>query len=52
MLTAIYYTLRDKVRYHDLGPNYLDTIDRTRVSRRLVRRLESMGYHVELTGAA
>jgi transposase len=52
MLTAIYYILRDHAEYRDLGPNYLDTIDRTRVSRRLVRRLESMGYHVELRGAA
>ncbi len=52
MLTAIYYILRDDVDYHDLGPTYLDTIDRTHVTRRLVRRLENMGYHVELKGAA
>jgi hypothetical protein len=52
MLTAIYYILRDDVEYRDLGPHYLDTIDRTRLSRRLVRRLENMGYHVELKGAA
>lgn len=52
MLTAIYYILRDGVEYRDLGPNYLDTIDRTRLSRHLVRRLENMGYHVELKGAA
>jgi transposase len=52
MLTAIYYILRDDVDYHDLGPTYLDTIDRTQVTRRLVRRLENMGYHVELKGAA
>ena len=52
MLTAIYYILRDDVEYRDLGPNYLDNIDRTRLSRHLVRRLENMGYHVELKGAA
>jgi hypothetical protein len=40
------------VEYRDLGPNYLDTIDRTRLSRRLVKRLEKLGYHVELRGAA
>ncbi len=52
MLTAIYYILRDDVDYHDLGPTYLDTIDRTQVTRRLVRRLENMGHHVELQAAA
>jgi hypothetical protein len=52
MLTAIYYILRDNGEYRDLGSNHLDTLDRSRLSRRLVRRLENMGYHVELSNAA
>jgi len=52
MLTAIYYILRDGVEYRDLGPHYLDTLDRTRLSKRLVRRLQNMGYRIEISEAA
>lgn len=52
MLTAIYYILRDGVEYRDLGPTYLDTLNRGKLSNRLVRRLENMGYRVEISEAA
>jgi hypothetical protein len=52
MLTAIYYILRDGVTYLDLGPHYLDRLDRTKLSHRLVRRLQNMGYNVEISEAA
>jgi transposase len=48
ILTAAYYILRDHVPYHDLGPDYFDRRDRTSVVRRLRRRIEALGYRVEL----
>jgi transposase len=52
MLTAIYYILRDGVEYRDLGPTYLDNLNRGKLSNRLVRRLENMGYKVDISEAA
>ena len=52
MLTAIYYMLRDGVGYRDLGPRYLDQIDRSRVTHRLIHRLRNLGYQVELREVA
>jgi transposase len=48
ILTAAYYILRDHVPYQDLGPDYFDRRDRTSVVRRLRRRIEALGYTVEL----
>jgi len=38
--------------YKDLGGNYFDERDRHQVERRLVRRLEGLGYTVTLETAA
>lgn len=51
MLTAAYYMLRDGVEYHDLGGRFLDGRDKTRLTTRLVRRLEALGLTVELKAA-
>lgn len=48
ILTAAYYILRDHVPYQDLGADYFDRRDRTAVVRRLRRRIESLGYRVDL----
>jgi transposase len=48
ILTAAYHILRDGVAYHDLGADYFDRRDRSHVLRRLTRRIENLGYHVEL----
>jgi len=48
ILTAIYFVLRDKVVYHDLGPDYFDKVDQTKTIARLVRRLNNLGHDVEL----
>jgi len=48
ILTAAYHILRDGVDYRDLGADYFDRRDRTSVVRRLSRRIESLGYHVEV----
>lgn len=52
ILTAAYFILRDQVPYHDLGPDYFDRRDRTAVVRRLRRRIEALGYRVELQPVA
>jgi transposase len=51
MLTACYYMLRDGTTYRDLGPTHFDRRDRTKVTHRLVRRLNDLGCKVELHAA-
>ena len=51
MLTAVFYMLRNGVVYNDLGPRYLDEHDKTRLTTRLVRRLEALGNIVEIKAA-
>ena len=48
ILTAAYFMLRDDVAYKELGVSYIDQINRKRVTTNLVRRLERLGYAVEL----
>jgi len=52
MLTAIYFMLRDGVAYRDLGHDYFDRIDKAKVAQRMVRRLNELGFHVDLKEAA
>ncbi len=51
MLTAAYHMLRDDLDYHDLGDHYLDTVDKRKTANRLVKRLQALGYKVELEAA-
>lgn len=52
MLTAAYHMLERGVDYEDLGPDYYDCFDRKRATKRLIRRLEGLGYAVDLKAAA
>jgi transposase len=52
MLTAIYYILRDGVEYRELGGQYFERLDRSKVTQRLVKRLKDLGYAVQLDGVA
>jgi transposase len=52
MLTAAYHMLRTGQAYHDLGETYFDTRDKTRIARRLIRRLHDLGLEVEVRSAA
>lgn len=52
MLTAIYFVLRDHVPYRDLGVTYFDRRDQTKIANRLRRRLESLGFSVQMQPAA
>jgi transposase len=52
MLTAIYHLLRDRVPYRDLTPGHFDRRDRVRIANRLRRRLEALGYNVQIAPTA
>jgi transposase len=49
VLRTIYYMLRDRQPYRDLGPDHFDRLDTARLERHHVRRLEQLGYTVTLT---
>ena len=51
MLIVIYHLIKDGTIYQDLGPAHFDELDRKRVARRAVHRLESLGFQVSLTEA-
>jgi transposase len=48
MLEGIYFILRDNVPYKELGAQHFDGVNEAQVVRYHVRRLERMGYKVEL----
>lgn len=52
MLTAAYHILRCGVPYRDLGHGHFDALDRTQLTRRLIRRLQALGVQVEVKSAA
>jgi transposase len=52
MLVIIYHVLRDQKAYSELGGNYFDERNRQATERRLVRRLEKLGYEVSVKLAA
>lgn len=51
ILLAAFHILKDGVRFNELGPTYLDAIDRRRTTKNLVRRLEQLGHRVTLEAA-
>jgi hypothetical protein len=48
ILLIAYHVLTRRQPYRDLGANYFDEHERQAVERRLVRRLELLGYQVSL----
>jgi transposase len=49
LAVVVYHVLKKKVPYQDLGPTYLDSLDGERTKKQAVRRLESLGYEVNLS---
>ncbi|GAC1530435.1 MAG: IS110 family transposase [Chloroflexota bacterium] len=49
ILVSVYGILRDKRPYNDLGVDYFDKRDTTRLQHHHVQRLEQLGYSVTLT---
>jgi len=52
LLVIVYHLLKGGETYSELGGNYFDERDRWQVERRLVRRLQALGYTVSLQPAA
>jgi transposase len=52
ILTSVYYVIRDRAPFKDLGIQYFDHRDRGRNARRLVSQLQKLGYNVQLSEAA
>ena len=48
LLVIIYHILSEDKDYEELGGNYFDEWDRQAVQKRLVRRLEKLGYEVKV----
>jgi transposase len=48
ILVIVYTLLTRKQSYQDLGAAYFDSLEQQRVERRLVQRLERLGYRVSL----
>ncbi len=48
ILVAMYFIIRDKINYHDLGANYFDERNRSFVIHRAIRRIEKFGLKVIL----
>jgi hypothetical protein len=52
LLVMVYALLTQQQAYHELGGQYFDARDRLAVQRRLVHRLEALGYVVSLQPTA
>jgi transposase len=52
ILTCAFHMLRTGAPYADLGPAHLERRDAGRAARRLAKRIEALGYRVELQPAA
>jgi transposase len=52
MLNAAWHMLKDRVEYQDLGADHFARRDRSKVIRRLLRRLDDLGCKVQLATEA
>ena len=48
VLLAVFHMLQRAVAFADLGGDYLDRVDKHRTAKRLIRRLDALGYDVML----
>jgi hypothetical protein len=50
LLIVFYHMLANpELEYQDLGANHFDKLQPERTRQQLVKRLEALGYHVQLT---
>ena len=47
MLTSAFYIIRDRVIYRDLGADHFTKRNPEHAAKRLIKRLEGLGYAVE-----
>lgn len=51
MLQAIWHILTHRTPYQDLGPDHFERRNREGIARGLLRRLNNLGYELELPAA-
>jgi transposase len=51
MLVSIYHMLKKKMPYLELGKDYLDNLNKAKKMQYHKKRLEEMGYEVQVMGA-
>lgn len=51
LLTAIWHVASTGTAYHELGPDYFTHLDPERATRQALKRLQSLGWEVNLTKA-
>jgi len=51
MLTAAWHMLRDGTEWHDLGAAHFDRADAQKTANHLIRRLQQIGYNVQVAPA-
>jgi hypothetical protein len=49
ILTVVYLMIRDRTRYIEQGADYFDRLHADKTKRRLMARLENLGYDVNIT---
>ena len=47
VLQMAYHIIQRGQEYHELGANYLDSLDKVQLAKRLVKRLEGLGFDVQ-----
>ena len=52
LLSTGYMLLLTERKFSDLGEDYFDRLDRERLTKRLVKRLEKLGHEVSIRPAA
>lgn len=52
ILTTVYHLLRDGTVFQDLGTGHFDSLNRDRAAKSLVRRLQALGFEVDVRPAA
>lgn len=48
IMVSIYHILKNKQPYAELGPDYLNRKNKESIARKAVKKLESLGYEVEI----
>lgn len=48
MLVIIYHIIKNKLPYNELGDEYFNKMDKEKLAQAMVKRLEKLGYNVEL----
>ena len=51
IITAVYYMLKNRIDYIDLGAEHFQTADRQKLADRLIRKLTHLGYAMEVKAA-